>query len=164
MNPPIKDLLLHADEFAEGRAQQELPAEPRRKLAIVTCMDARVDVHDLLGLGEGDAHVLRNAGGVVTADTVRSLTLSQRLLGTQSIMLIHHTNCGLEGLDEEALRDQLHRETGELPGWPIGSFTSVSDSVKASVAALRGDPFLEHRDDIHGFVYDVESGVLVEVV
>lgn len=163
MDALIQTLLARAEDFAKERESRELAAAPRLELAIITCMDARVDVHDLLGIGEGDAHVLRNAGGVVTADTVRSLTLSQRLLGTKFVMLIHHTNCGLEGLDEEALRDQLHRETGAAPGWPIGSFTSVSDSVRASVAALRGDPFLEHRDDIHGFVYDVETGGLVEV-
>ena len=114
MTPLIQELLEHAKDFAAGREPRELPPEPSRKLAIVTCMDARVDVHDMLGIGEGEAHVLRNAGGVVTADTVRSLTLSQRLLGTESIMLIHHTNCGMEGLDEDGLRDQLHQETGEL--------------------------------------------------
>lgn len=163
MAPPIHDLLDQASDFARDREPRELPPQPRLKLAIVTCMDARVDVHDLLGLGEGDAHVLRNAGGVVTADTVRSLTLSQRLLGTESIMLIHHTNCGLEGLDEDSLRTQLHRETGELPGWPVGGFHSVDDSVRGSVAILRGDPFLVHKHDIRGFVYDVETGALREV-
>ncbi len=163
MTPLIQDLLGHADEFARTREPRELPPQPSRRLAIVTCMDARVDVHDLLGLGEGEAHVLRNAGGVVTADTVRSLTLSQRLLGTESILLIHHTNCGLEGLDNEALVQQLHQETGEAPGWPVGGFHSVEESVRGSVEILRGDPFLVHKHDIRGFVYDVETGALTEV-
>ena len=153
----------NAEEFARGRERRELPPTPRLKLAIVACMDARLDIPSLRGLDEGDAHMIRNAGGVVTADTVRSLTLSQRLLGTESIMLIHHTNCGLEGLDEETLRDQLHRETGETPGWPVGGFHSVAESVKGSVETLRGDPFLVHKNDIRGFVYNVETGALDEV-
>jgi carbonic anhydrase len=160
---PIEDLMGNAEEFARGREPREVPAPPRLKLAVVTCMDARLDIPSLLGLDEGDAHMIRNAGGIVTADTVRSLTLSQRLLGTESVMLIHHTNCGLEGLDNEALADQLHTETGQVPGWPVGGFHSVEDSVRGSVDILRGDPFLVHKDDIRGFVYDVESGALREV-
>lgn len=136
---------------------------PARQLAVVTCMDARIDPARLLGLAPGDAHVLRNAGGAVTSDVRRSLVISQRLLGTRSIMIIRHTGCGMLGLDE-ALRDDLAREVGAHADWQVRGFADLEGDLRKALAELRADPFLLHTDDIRGYVYDVEgSGELIDV-
>jgi len=138
-------------------------ARPVRKLAVVTCMDARIDPARLLGLEPGDAHVLRNAGGAVTADVRRSLVISQRLLGTEDIVVIRHTGCGMLGLDE-ALRDDLAAEVGEHVDWQVHGFDDLEGDLLAALAELRADPFLLHTDAIRGFVYDVErTGQLIQV-
>lgn len=158
------------DEFlAANAAHQEafsgrgLAAPPARHVAVLTCMDARIDIYRALGLQIGEAHVIRNAGGVLTDDAIRSLTLSQRKLGTTEIAVIQHTNCGLENLDNEAVLDELETATGSRPPWPIGGFSDVRDSVRASVTALRSDPHLIHVDAVNGYVYHVETGRLEPV-
>ena len=161
------DKLLEANEryAAEFDLEQGmLPAPPRRGLAIISCMDARIRVHTMLGLTEGDAHVIRNAGGVVTDDAIRSLAISQRRLETRRVMVIQHTRCGMNGLDEDELRDELRRDAGEDPAWPIGAFPDLEQSVRDSLEQLRSSPYLPHRDAIRGFIYDVESGRLREVL
>ena len=139
------------------------PARPTRRLAVVTCMDARIDPARLLGLEPGEAHVLRNAGGAITADVRRSLVISQRLLGTSAIKIIRHTGCGMLGLDE-ALRDDLAAEVGEHVDWQVHGFDDLEGDLLAALDELRADPFLLHTDEIHGYVYDVEkTGQLIEV-
>jgi carbonic anhydrase len=137
--------------------------EPRQRLAIVTCMDARLEPLAALGLEVGDAHVLRNAGGIVSEDTIRSLALSQRKLGTREVALIHHTDCGLEKITDEEFRAELEEETGEAPDFPIGAFEDVEASVRESIRRVRESPFIPHRDAVRGYVYEVETGQLREV-
>ena len=148
----------YAEQFRDGG----MDARPVQKVAVVTCMDARLDVHAALGLELGDCHVIRNAGGVVTDDTMRSLTVSQRALGTRSIALIHHTGCGLLSLTED-FRVDLEREVGIRPSWALESFTDLDQDVRQSMARVRTSPFLPHREDIRGFVFDVRTGLLREV-
>ena len=165
MAEEIDDLLRANETYAAAFTPDkgELPAPPRRGIAIVSCMDARIRVHTMLGLSEGDAHVIRNAGGVVTDDTIRSLAISQRKLGTRAVMVIQHTKCGMNGLDESDFREELRRDTGGDPEWPIGAFADLEDSVRESVKRLRASPYLVHRHAVRGFVYDVESGRVREV-
>ena len=137
--------------------------EPSRRLAIVTCMDCRLDLGAALSLQPGEAHVLRNAGGVVTDDVIRSLAISQRRLGTREVMLIHHTDCGMETLTDEGFRVELEEATGLVPEFPIESFTRVDDSVRESIRRVHHSPFIPHRDAVRGFVYDVETHRLREV-
>ncbi|HSO97382.1 MAG TPA: carbonic anhydrase [Solirubrobacteraceae bacterium] len=144
-------------------AASGLPAPPALRTAVVTCMDARIDVYAALGLGRGEAHVLRNAGGIVTDDVRRSLAISQRRLGTEAVVLIHHTRCGMEGLDEDALRTELSEAAGAAPPFPLGGFSSAEDDVRRSIELLRECPYLLHRDAVRGFVIDVDSGRLSEV-
>ncbi|MEZ0095974.1 beta-class carbonic anhydrase [Streptacidiphilus sp. EB129] len=139
-----------------------MDARPVQRVAVVTCMDARIDVHAALGLDLGDCHVIRNAGGVVTDDTIRSLTVSQRGLGTRSIALIHHTGCGLLDLTEN-FRNELEEEVGIRPSWALESFTDLEQDVRQSMARVRTSPFLLHHDDIRGFVFDVHTGLLREI-
>ena len=160
----IDELLANNRRYAGAVGDLHLDLRPARALAIVTCMDARLNVFAALGLRDGDAHVLRNAGGVVTDDVVRSLALSQRLLGTREVMLIHHTDCGLERLGEEEFRSELEAAAGFAPPFPIGAFADVDDAVRESVLRVRNSPFLLHRDRVRGFVYDVDSHLLREVV
>jgi carbonic anhydrase len=134
---------------------QPLPRVPARRTAIVTCMDARIDPLAAVGMHLGDAHVIRNAGALVTDDTIRSLAISQRMLDTRAVVIMGHTDCGLEGLDEEAALRAIADEAGEPPPWRPGAFTSVDDQVRAGVEAVRGSAFLPHRDDVRGFVHDV---------
>lgn len=141
-----------------------IPVEPRRKLAIVTCMDCRIDVAAAVGLQQGDAHVLRNAGGIVTDDVIRSLAISQRKLGTREVMVIHHTDCGMEKLDDEEFGAELEAAAGEPPGFPIGAFLDVENAVRESVRRIRESRFLPHRDAVSGYVYEVEAHQLREVV
>lgn len=148
----------YAERFAGPR-----PVRPARRLAIVACMDSRMDVFALLGLAVGDAHVIRNAGGVVTADVERSLTLSQRALGTHEIVLVHHTDCGLQGVSDDEFAARLQAETGAVPAWTVGGFADPFEDVRRSMGLLRASPFLLHRDRLTGFVYDVDSGRLLPV-
>jgi carbonic anhydrase len=155
----IDDLLQANARYADAFDLGELTAKPRKGIAIVSCMDARIRVHALLGLEEGDAHVIRNAGGVVTQDTIRSLAISQHLLGTTSVLVMQHTRCGLLGLDEENFKDRLPRD----PSWAVGAFDDLDASVRGSVETIRGTDYLPQKGDIRGFVYDVDTGRLQEV-
>jgi len=138
-------------------------AEPSRRLCVVTCMDARIDPLSAFGLQLGEAHVLRNAGGVVTDDTLRSLLVSQRLLGTREVMLVHHSGCGMLAVRDEELAGAVERETGHRPPLPLGGMASLEESVRRSLAAVRECPWLPHRDAVSGFVYELGSGELREV-
>lgn len=140
-----------------------LPAEPSLGVAVVACMDARIEVPAMLGLANGQAHVIRNAGGVVTDDVIRSLCLSQRALGTREIVLVHHTRCGLQGVDEEGFRQELEAETGVRPTWSLESFSSPEDDVRQSIRRVERSPFVPHTEQVRGFVYDVDTGRLAEV-
>ncbi|GAA3860190.1 beta-class carbonic anhydrase [Streptomyces sedi] len=159
----VTDELVSANQrYAEDFTDPGMNARPVRGVAIVACMDARLDLHAALGLDLGDCHTIRNAGGVVTDDIIRSLTISQRALGTRSVVLIHHTNCGLEQLTE-GFRDELEDEVGQKPSWAVESFTDVDRDVRQSMARVRTSPFLLHTDDVRGFVFDVTSGLLREI-
>lgn len=138
--------------------------EPSLHLAVVTCMDARIKVFDVFGLTHGEVHILRNAGGVATDDVIRSLSISQRKLGTREIVIMQHTSCGLAMITEDDFKDELERDTGLRPPWAIEAFREVEDSVRQSMERIRRSPFLPYRDDVRGFVYDVRTGGLTEVV
>jgi carbonic anhydrase len=140
-----------------------LPLPPSRNVAVLACMDARLDVYRLLGLGEGEAHVIRNAGGVVTDDEIRSLAISQRLLGTKEIILIHHTDCGMLTFTDEDLLGAIERETGVRPTWSCEAFSDLEDDVRASIKRITDSPFIPERDAVRGFVFDVATGRLNEV-
>ena len=159
----IEAFLENNASYASGFAARGLGAPPARQVAVVACMDARLEVGALLGLREGDAHVIRNAGGVVTDDVIRSLTISQRLLGTREIMLIHHTDCGMQNFTDAELKDAIQEETGIRPPFAIETFSDVEADVRQSIARIQASPFVVHRDAIRGFVYDVETGRLREV-
>ena len=159
----IEALLRRNEAYAASFDQGHLPIAPSQRLAIVTCMDARIDVHRILGLREGEAHVLRNAGGVVTEDVIRSLTISQRLLGTREIMLIHHTDCGMLTFRDDELKDRLQAEIGIRPPFAFEAFSDLEEDVRQSVRRLQASPFLLHKDAIRGFIYDVRTGRLREV-
>jgi len=159
----IDELLENADAYAETFDKGGLPLPPARRVAIVACMDARLDPHALLGLHEGDAHVIRNAGGVITDDEIRSLAISQRLLGTEEIMLIHHTDCGMLTFKDDDLRRQIQDETGVKPEWAAEAFDDLDEDVRQSVARIRSSPFIPRKDKIRAFVYEVETGRLREV-
>lgn len=156
-------LLATNEEFAAGFDREHLDARPSLRLAVVACMDSRLDVFAALGLGDGEAHVLRNAGGVITDDVVRSLAISQRLLGTREIVLVHHTDCGMQKLTDDGFRAELQGDTGIAPSFAIESFTDLDESVRQSIARLRNSPFLLHTELVRGFVYDVDTGRLREV-
>lgn len=158
----IDELLAHNRNLPDtpvGRRE----ATPSRAVAIVTCMDARIDLGAALGLGAGEAHVLRNAGAAITEDVLRSLTLSQRRLGTREVMVIKHTDCGAQGLDEDDFIAELRHDAGATPEWAIGSFTDLDASVREAVGRVRSCPFLAHRDRVRGFVYDVATARVREV-
>ncbi len=157
------ELLRNNEAYAKGFDKGDLPLPPAKKLAVVACMDARLDVHAMLGLGLGDAHVIRNAGGVVTDDEIRSLAISQRLLGTEEIVLIHHTDCGMLTFTDDGFRQQLQQETGIKPPWSPESFTDLDDDVRSSMGRIRTSPFIPRKDSVRGFVYEVETGRLREV-
>ena len=160
----IDDVLRSNERYAVGFAKGDLPSPPARKLAIVVCMDARIDPARALGLEEGDAHVIRNAGGIVTDQEIRSLAISQRKLGTEEVMLIHHTRCGMLGFDDQAFARELEQEAGRAPEWAAGGFEDVEADVRESMRRVRESPFLPHTDRVRGFVYEVETGRLREVV
>jgi carbonic anhydrase len=153
-----EQLLSHNNVHAEGFDQGGLPAPPALKIAIVTCMDARIDPARMLGLEPGHAHVIRNAGGVVTDDVIRSLAISQHQLGTEEIMLVHHTRCGMQTFTDEEFADALEHETGERPSWPARTFEDLEEDVRDSIRRIRESPFIPRRDNVRGFVYEVETG------
>jgi carbonic anhydrase len=157
------ELLKNNERYATSFDKGHLPLPPARHVAVVACMDARLDVHELLGLAEGDAHVIRNAGGGVTDDAIRSLVISQRLLGTREIVLMHHTDCGMLTFTDEQLRKQIQADTGIRPAFAAEAFPDLDEDVRQSIARIKASPFVPHKDAIRGFVYDVKSGRLREV-
>ncbi len=157
------ELLENARRYAESFESGDLPRPPAKKVAVVTCMDARIDPLRLLGLAEGDANVLRNAGGVITADQIRTLSISQRLLGTEEIILIHHTDCGMLDFTDEQYAEQLENETGVRPEWDANAFDDLAGDVRESIARIRESPFVPNKDSVRGFVYDVHTGRLDEI-
>jgi len=159
----IDELLKRNYELGNVVPGDRSSAKPSLQVAILTCMDSRIRVFEIFGLKQGEAHVLRNAGGVVTDDAIRSLALSQRKLGTREVLLVHHTNCGLEMVTEDDFKDELEAETGLRPTWAVEAFKVVEQSVRGSMARLRRSPFIPHTDKIRGFVYDVHTGELREV-
>jgi carbonic anhydrase len=140
-----------------------LPLPPSRHIAVLACMDARLNVYALLGIGDGESHVIRNAGGVVTDDEIRSLAISQRLLGTREIVLIHHTDCGMLTFTDDAFKRQIQDETGIKPAWAPESFSDLDEDVRQSLARIQASPFIVHKDSVRGFVFDVATGLLHEV-
>jgi carbonic anhydrase len=159
----IDELLANNRAFADALPEVHLDLHPRRQLAIVTCMDSRLNVFAALGLRDGEAHVLRNAGGVITDDVIRSLAVSQRRLGTRTVMLIQHTDCGMQKLTDDGFRAELQRDTGVAPAFAIESFSDVEANVRQSILRVRRSAFIPHRDRVRGFVYDVDSHRLDEV-
>jgi carbonic anhydrase len=159
----VDELVANNEAFAASLPARHLDVRPRRRLVVVTCMDARLDVFAALGLREGDAHILRNAGGVITDDVIRSLAVSQRRLGTREVMLIHHTDCGMQTLTDDGFRAELQEATGVAPAFAIESFGDVEADVRQSILRVRRNPFVLHRDVVRGFVYDVDTHRLREV-
>jgi carbonic anhydrase len=158
-----EELLRNNAIYAESFEKGDLPLPPARAVAVVACMDARLDVHKILGLEEGDAHVIRNAGGVITDDEIRSLTISQRLLGTREIILIHHTDCGMLTFKDDELKAQIHEDVGLKPHFSMESFSDLEEDVRQSVARIQASPFIPHKESVRGFIYEVETGRLREV-
>ncbi len=158
------ELVSNAETYAASFTLGDLPLPPAKGVAVVACMDARLNVYGLLGLQEGDAHVTRNAGGVVTPDELRSLAISQRLLGTTEIILIHHTDCGMLTFTDDEFRTQIHADTGIRPTWAAEAFVDLDEDVRQNIARIKADPFIPGKDAIRGFVYDVKDGSLREVV
>jgi carbonic anhydrase len=159
----IDELLANNQAFAASLAARHLDVRPSRRLAIVTCMDSRLDVFAALGLSDGEAHILRNAGGVITDDMIRSLAVSQRRLGTRAVMLVHHTDCGMQALTDDGFRAELQQATGVAPAFAIESFKDLDADVRQSILRVRRSAFLAHRELVRGFVYDVDSHQLREV-
>jgi carbonic anhydrase len=160
----VTDTLIdNSKRYEQGFDKGDLPLPPGKKVAVLACMDARLNPYGLLGLEEGDAHVIRNAGGVVDDDAIRSLTISQNLLGTEEIVLIHHTDCGMLTFTDEELAQKLEDETGERPEWSAHAFGDLEGDVRAGIAKIRATPFIPHTDRVRGFVYDVHTGTLNEV-
>jgi carbonic anhydrase len=159
----VTDRLVDANErYASAFTDPGMDARPVLHVAVVACMDARIDLHKALGLQLGDCHTIRNAGGVVTDDVIRSLTISQRKLGTRSVVLIHHTGCGMESITED-FRTELEHEVGQRPAWAAEAFTDVDQDVRQSMQRVRTSPFLQHTEDVRGFVFDVKTGLLREI-
>jgi carbonic anhydrase len=161
--PNTDELIANNIEYAAAFSDDHLPVAPSRLLAIVACMDSRMDIFEILGLAHGEAHVIRNAGGVITDDVIRSLCLSQRYLGTREVILLHHTDCGLQRVTEDAFKAQLEEELGIKPGWSLESFNDPFDDTAQSIRRLQQTPFVPHKEHVRGFVYDVDTGVLHEV-
>jgi carbonic anhydrase len=160
----IDELMANNFGLADSLAGRQLEARPSRRLAIVACMDARLDIFAALGLRDGEAHILRNAGGVITDDVIRSLAISQRKLGTREVMLIHHSDCGMQKITDDGFRAELQEAAGIAPQFAIESFSDLDADVRQSLLRVRRSPFLEHRDAVRGFVYDVETHRLREVI
>ena len=157
------ELLGHNDAYASDFDKGDLPMPPGKRVAVLACMDARLDPAKVLGLDEGDAHVIRNAGGVVSEDAVRSLVISQRLLGTEEIVLIHHTDCGMLTFDDNSVKDQIEADTGLRPNFALEAFPDADADVRQSIARIQANPFIPKKDQVRGFVYEVETGKLREV-
>jgi carbonic anhydrase len=163
LSEATEQLLRNNRDFAASFGAGDLPAPPGLRVAIVTCMDARLDPARSLGLEPGDAHVIRNAGGVVTDDVIRSLSISQHELGTTAVMLIHHTRCGMQTFTDEEFAAARERDSGRRPPWSARTFSDLEDDVRESIRLVRESPFLPRTDDVRGFVYEVESGTVREV-
>jgi carbonic anhydrase len=157
------ELLENAKSYAAGFDHGDLALPPSKKVAVLACMDARLNPYGLLGLSEGEAHVIRNAGGVVSDDAIRSLAISQNLLGTEEIILIHHTDCGMLTFTDEELAQKLEQETGERPEWRAHAFADLERDVRDGIAAIKASPFIPKKDSVRGFVYDVKTGELCEL-
>ena len=157
------ELLKNNEAYVASFDKGELPLPPAKKVAVVACMDARLNPYGALGLQEGDAHIIRNAGGVVTDDEIRSLAISQRLLGTEEIILIHHTDCGMLTFTDDAFKQSIEEETGIKPQWAAEAFNDLDTDVRQSVARIKASPFIPKKDAVRGFVYEVETGKLREV-
>jgi len=158
------ELLANAEQYAASFDKSSLPMPPGKHVAVVACMDARLNPYGLLGLSEGDAHVIRNAGGVITQDEVRSLAISQRLLGTKEIVLIHHTDCGMLTFTDDEFKAQIHADTGIKPAWAAEAFSDIDADVRQSIARIHAEAAIPHQDSVRGFVYDVAKGTLREVL
>ena len=156
-------LLTNNETYAQG-FEGPLPLPPSKHVAVVACMDARLDVSRVLGIGEGEAHVIRNAGGVVTEDVLRSLTISQRLLGTREIVLVHHTDCGMLTFTDDSFKKSVQDDTGIKPAWAAEAFNDLDEDVRQSIARITSSPFVPHTDQVRGFVFDVATGKLNEIV
>ena len=161
--PSADELLTFNEHYVTQFSDHDLALRPARHLAIVTCMDSRMDIFQMLGLKHGDAHIIRNAGGVVTDDVIRSLVLSQRFLGTREVILVHHTNCGLQAINEADFKASLEAEVGIKPWWALECFSDPYDDTRQSINRLRQSPFVKYKEHIRGFVYDVADGRLHEV-
>ena len=157
------ELLSNNERYVESFDKSDLPLPPAKEVAIVACMDARLNIYGMLGLQEGDAHVIRNAGGVITDDEIRSLAISQRLLGTREVILIHHTDCGMLTFTDDELKAQIQEEAGIKPHFPMESFSDLEEDVHQSIARIQASPFIPYKDSVRGFVYEVETGRLREV-
>ena len=157
------ELVRNAERYAANFSKANVPMPPGKGVVVVACMDARLNPYGLLGLQEGDAHIIRNAGGVVSDDVIRSLAISQRLLGTREVVLIHHTDCGMLTFKDDQVKDQIEAETGIRPPFALEAFADVEQDVKQSMARIAASPFVPHKDQVRGFVYDVKSGRLNEV-
>lgn len=159
----IDELLDNNARYVDTFNKGDVPLPPGRNLAIVACMDARLDPHRMLGLEEGDAHVIRNAGGVVSDDAIRSIVISQRLLGTREIMLIHHTDCGMLTFRDDEVKDSIEADTGLRPSFALEAFGDLDQDIRQSIARIKASPFVPNKDHIRGFVYDCATGRLKEV-
>jgi carbonic anhydrase len=158
------ELLANNEAYSASFDKGELPMPPAKKVAVVACMDARVNPYGALGLHEGDAHVIRNAGGVITENEIRSLAISQRLLGTEEIILIHHTDCGMLTFTDDEFKRSIQDDVGIKPAWAAEAFTDLDEDVRQSIARIKASPFIPSKDSVRGFVYDVATGKLREVV
>lgn len=161
--PSTDELVANNRAYADAFPAGHLPVAPSRHMAVVACMDSRMDIFDLLGLGQGEAHVIRNAGGVITDDVIRSLCISQRLLGTREVVLLHHTDCGLQKVTDDAFKSEIEAELGIKPWWALESFSDPYTDTAQSIRRLRSTPFVPYKEHIRGFVYDVDLGLLTEV-
>jgi carbonic anhydrase len=157
------DLLRNNEAYADGFDKANLPLPPAKKLAVVACMDARLNPYAILGLKEGDAHVIRNAGGVITDDEIRSLAISQRLLGTEEVILMHHTDCGMLTFTDDEFKASIQKDTGIKPQWAAEAFPDLEEDVRQSIARVKASPFVPRKDSVRGFIYEVETGRLREV-
>lgn len=162
-SPTANELIAGNKHFVESFADHDLEVAPTRRMAVVTCMDSRMDIFALLGLGHGEAHIIRNAGGVITDDVIRSLCLSQRHLGTVEIVLVHHTDCGLQMVTEDGFKSEIQADIGMKPWWAVESFDDPYIDIRQSMKRLEMTPFIPHKDYIRGFVYEVSTGQLHEV-
>jgi carbonic anhydrase len=156
-------LVTNSEQYAANFDKADLPLPPATHVAVVACMDARLSPYGVLGLSEGDAHVIRNAGGVVTDDVIRSLTISQRLLGTNEIILIHHTDCGMLTFHDDDVKAQIEADTGIRPPFALEAFPDLEGDIRQSIARIKASPYIPNKDSVRGFVYEVETGRLVEV-